>query len=108
MPSGPVSGVAAAGLGAGTGAGGGDVRRTLSGGGRRPLDPVAHVLGPRERQEGEGDIGVLAAGGLDDDLGQAEQLREERPTDLDGLDALHGHLPLLPEQPALAELDMTA
>ena len=67
---------------------------------------LAHLLGAPELEERQRERGVGAPRRLHDDPGQTEGPGEERPGELDRLHALEPHLAVLPEEHALAELDL--
>ena len=69
---------------------------------------LAQRLGAGEVEEGQGERGVRPARRLHDHPGQPEQPCQQRPRQLDGLHPLQGHLAVLPEQEALAQLDLPA
>ena len=67
---------------------------------------LAQRLGAGEVEEGQGERGVGATGGLHDDPRQAECPGEQRAGQLDRLHPLEPHLAVLAEQRALAQLDL--
>ena len=68
-------------------------------------DPLAHVLGLRQAEVGDLDVRVPAPGRLDTDLGEAREPGEQRTDEVDGLDAVVGHLPERPEDRPAAHLE---
>ena len=64
-------------------------------------------LGLGQREEGDLEMAVVAARRLHVHLGEAKQLGEKWPPQLDGLDPIHGHLTVLAEEPTLLELHLS-
>ena len=69
---------------------------------------LAQRLGAGEVEEGQGERGVRPPGRLHDDPGQPERPGQQGARQLDGLHPLEAHLPVLPEQDPLAQLDLAA
>ena len=69
---------------------------------------LAQRLGAAEVEEGQGERGVGPTGGLHDDPGEAECAGQQRAGQLDRLHPLEPHLAVLPEERALAQLDLAA
>ena len=66
---------------------------------------LAHLLGLGVGEERQLQVGVLASRRLDDDLGQPRQAGQQRTAQVDRLDPVEPHLPVLAEEHAGAQLD---